>query len=51
MYRCLLLSSGTIYTVKMDYEENMENACYGTNDDTLIILCCCIKSVTVLLCL
>ena len=21
-------------TVKMDYEENMENACYATNDDT-----------------
>jgi hypothetical protein len=33
MYRCLLPSSGT---VKMDYEENMENARsrYATNDDT-----------------
>jgi hypothetical protein len=54
MYRCLLLSSGT---VKMDYEENVENARYAMNDDTplwtkdWIILCCCIKSVTVLLCL
>jgi hypothetical protein len=28
MYRCLLLSSAT---VKMDYEENMENARYATN--------------------
>ena len=27
MYRCLLPSSGT---VKMDSEENMENACYAT---------------------
>ena len=54
MYRCLLPSS---VTVKMDYEENMENARYETNDDTplwtkdWIIWCCCIKSVTVLLCL
>ena len=31
MYRCLLPSS---VTVKMDYEENMENACFVTNDDT-----------------
>ena len=31
MYRCLLPSSAT---VKMDYEENMENAHYATNDDT-----------------
>jgi hypothetical protein len=31
LYRCLLPSSGT---VKMDYKENMENACYATNDDT-----------------
>jgi hypothetical protein len=31
MYRCLLPSSAT---VKMDNEENMENACYATNDDT-----------------
>jgi hypothetical protein len=31
MYRCLLPSTGT---VKMDYEENMENACYAMNDDT-----------------
>jgi hypothetical protein len=31
LYRCLLPSS---VTVKMDYEENMENACYATNDDT-----------------
>ena len=31
MYRCLLPSSAT---VKMDYEENMENARYATNDDT-----------------
>ena len=30
-YRCLLLSS---VTVIMDYEENMENARYATNDDT-----------------
>jgi hypothetical protein len=29
-YRCLLPSSGTI---KMDYEENMENVRYATNDD------------------
>ena len=28
MYRCLLLSSVT------DYEENMEKACYATNDVT-----------------
>ena len=55
MYRCLLPSS---VTVKMDYEENRENDRYATNDDTplwnkdWIILCCCIKSVTVLgLCL
>jgi hypothetical protein len=32
MYRYLLPSSAT---VKMDYEENMENARYTTNDDTL----------------
>jgi hypothetical protein len=31
LYRCLLPSS---VTVKMDYEENMENARYATNDDT-----------------
>ena len=31
MYRYLLLSP---VTVKMDYEENMENARYATNDDT-----------------
>ena len=31
MYRCLLPSSGT---VKMDCEENMENARYAMNDDT-----------------
>ena len=31
MYRCLLPS---FITVKMDYEENMENACYATNDNT-----------------
>ena len=31
MYHYLLLSSAT---VKMDYEENMENARYATNDDT-----------------
>jgi hypothetical protein len=31
MYRCLLPLSAT---VKMDYEENMENARYATNDDT-----------------
>ena len=31
MYRCLLPSSAT---VTMDYEENMENARYATNDDT-----------------
>ena len=30
-YRCLLPLSAT---VKMDYEENMENARYATNDDT-----------------
>ena len=31
MYRCLLPSSAN---VKMDYKENMENACYAANDDT-----------------
>ena len=31
MYLCLLTSSAT---VKMDNEENMESACYATNDDT-----------------
>ena len=31
MYRFLPPLSAT---VKMDYEENMENACYATNDDT-----------------
>jgi hypothetical protein len=31
MYHSLLLLSGT---VKMDYEENMENARYAMNDDT-----------------
>jgi hypothetical protein len=31
MYRCLFPSSAT---VKMDYEENMENARYATNDVT-----------------
>ena len=31
MYHCLLPSS---VTVKMDYEENMENARYATNEDT-----------------
>ena len=31
IYHCLLLSSAT---VKMDTEENMENARYATNDDT-----------------
>ena len=31
MYRCLLPSSAT---VTMDYEENMENARYATNDET-----------------
>ena len=31
MYRYLLPSS---VTVKMNYEENMENARYATNDDT-----------------
>jgi hypothetical protein len=31
LYRCFLPSSAT---VKMDYEENMENARYATNDDT-----------------
>ena len=36
MYRCLLPSSAT---VKMDYEENMENVRYATNDDTPL----CIK--------
>ena len=50
LYRYLLPSS---VTVKMDYEENMENVRYATNDDTplwtkdWIILCCCIESVTV----
>jgi hypothetical protein len=29
MYRCLFPSSAT---VKMDYQENMENARYATND-------------------
>ena len=32
MYRCLLPSS---VTVKMDYEEYIENDRYATNDDTL----------------
>jgi hypothetical protein len=32
-YRCLLPSSASV-TVKMDYEENMENACNATKDDT-----------------
>ena len=37
--------------VKMDYEENMDNARYAANDDTplwtkvIIILCCCMESV------
>ena len=31
MYRCLLPASAT---VKMDYEENMENDRYATNNDT-----------------
>ena len=31
MYRCLFPSSAT---VKMDYEESLENARYATNDDT-----------------
>ena len=31
LYRSLISSSAT---VKMDYEENMENARYATNDDT-----------------
>jgi hypothetical protein len=31
MYLCLLPSSAI---VKMDNEENMESACYATNDDT-----------------
>jgi hypothetical protein len=31
MYRCLVPSS---VTAKMNYEENMENARYATNDDT-----------------
>jgi hypothetical protein len=31
MYRCLLPSS---VTLKMDYEENMANSRYATNDDT-----------------
>ena len=31
MYRCLLPSS---VTVKMDYEENLENVRHATNDDT-----------------
>jgi hypothetical protein len=31
MYRCLLPLS---VTVKMDYEKNMENVRYATNDDT-----------------
>ena len=35
MYRCLLPSS---VTVKMDYEENMENARYATNDDTSCVV-------------
>ena len=30
MYRCLLPSS---VTIKMDYEENMENARYATDDE------------------
>ena len=33
MYHCILPSS---VTVKMDYEQNMENARYATNDDTPI---------------
>jgi hypothetical protein len=31
MYRCLLPSS---VTIKMDQEENMDNARYSTNDET-----------------
>jgi hypothetical protein len=49
MYRCLLPSS---VTIKMNYEENMENARYATNDDTPLwtkdwIILCCIKNVNV----
>ena len=49
MYRCLLPSS---VTVKMDYEENMDNARYATHDDTPVwtkdwIILCCMKNVTV----
>jgi hypothetical protein len=49
MYCCLLPSS---VTVKMDYEENMENAGYATNDNTPLwtkdwIILCCMKSVNV----
>ena len=47
MYRCLLPSSAT---VKIDYEENMENARYAMTDDTplnhlvlLYIKCNCIR--------
>ena len=37
MYRCLLPSS---VTVKMDYEENMENVRYATNNDTPLSVIC-----------
>ena len=37
MYRCLLPSS---VTVKMDYEGNMENACYATNNNTPLSVIC-----------
>jgi hypothetical protein len=37
MYRCLLPSS---VTVKMDYEGNMENARYATNNDTPLSVIC-----------
>jgi hypothetical protein len=34
LHRCLLSSS---VTIKMDYEENMENVRYTTNDDTPLV--------------
>ena len=48
-YYCIVLLLPSAATVKMGYEENIENARYATNDDTplwtkdWIILCCCIS--------
>ena len=34
VYKCIVVYFRRLCTIKMDYEENMENAHYATNDET-----------------